>query len=60
MLECVTKAENFFKVHLPELLAKWYSRKMVMPDHISAASVVTEEHVYLDKGSWKCPTDSGC
>ena len=55
MLDCITKAEKFFKVCLlPELVAKWYSRKVVMPDQTVVASVVTDEYV-----SCYCKQDKG-
>ena len=37
--ECITKSMYFFKMCiLPELLAKWYTRKEVMPTETAAAS----------------------
>ncbi|XP_065916067.1 uncharacterized protein [Dysidea avara] len=45
--ECINHAEAFFKICLlPELLAKWYSRKVVMPDQTVSASVVNSKYIY--------------
>ena len=45
--ECMDKAKKFFEICLlPELLAKWYSRKAVMPDQTASASVVNDGYAY--------------
>ena len=54
-MEHLETAKKIFKICLlPELLAKWYSRKAVMPDQIAAASVVSAEYEFCyckeDKG----------
>jgi len=43
--ELIKNAQTCFQnlLTIPKLLAKWYSRKAVMPDHTASASVVNSE-----------------